>query len=303
MFTIDTTIIDFKTKDKQLFKVLFSMNSHQVANPEMSLEEARSYVFFFRDGGKFQVYIGLYFIPTDRRLFYTHSSNPFPEGALAEIEGEARNFAEDLGAMLDEIDFVRLSTAEREHWISEQEFLSGRKKQEEVQVPEKPRQPEKEQQASLPDQPVQPIAAPPAKPAEVVLPVTTVTIAGGQPQPEPPAQRQTPVEPVTAVTRTVPAAPVQPVQSADAAEEAAPVRSQTKPQKRTAAQSPAKAEEAIVETKQPVAAKAAVDDVLDEAVRAGVMKAPKAQLKKEIRTASGGIGREKEALARLLASF
>jgi hypothetical protein len=46
-----------------------------------------------------------------------------------------------------------------------------------------------------------------------------------------------------------------------------------------------------------------IDDVLDEAVRAGVVKAPTARLKKDIRTSTGSIGREKEALARLLASF
>jgi hypothetical protein len=46
-----------------------------------------------------------------------------------------------------------------------------------------------------------------------------------------------------------------------------------------------------------------VDDVLDEAVKAGVVKSPNARLKKDIVSASGIVSRGKEALARLLASF
>jgi hypothetical protein len=46
-----------------------------------------------------------------------------------------------------------------------------------------------------------------------------------------------------------------------------------------------------------------VDDLLEEAVKAGVVKAPNAKLKKDIRSANGIVSRDKEALARLLASF
>ncbi len=50
MFTIDPKITEKDLKKKRLFKVFLSMNNHQVATPETSLEEARSYVFFAREG-------------------------------------------------------------------------------------------------------------------------------------------------------------------------------------------------------------------------------------------------------------
>jgi hypothetical protein len=45
------------------------------------------------------------------------------------------------------------------------------------------------------------------------------------------------------------------------------------------------------------------EDVIQRAIKAGVVKAPKPQLKKEIHSASGIVSRDKEALARLLSSF
>jgi hypothetical protein len=35
MFTIDTNITDLKIEERSLYKVLFSVNIHQVATPEL----------------------------------------------------------------------------------------------------------------------------------------------------------------------------------------------------------------------------------------------------------------------------
>ena len=53
MFTIDQNITDLKIKERRILKILFSMNIHQVASPEMILEEARSYVLFFGERGAY----------------------------------------------------------------------------------------------------------------------------------------------------------------------------------------------------------------------------------------------------------
>jgi hypothetical protein len=45
------------------------------------------------------------------------------------------------------------------------------------------------------------------------------------------------------------------------------------------------------------------EDVIQRAIKAGVVKAPKQQLNKEIRSTNGIVSRDKEALARLLSSF
>ncbi len=56
--------------EKNLVKAFFSMNNHQIATPEMMLEDARSYIMFFREpGGKLSAYIGLQLLATGRKLF------------------------------------------------------------------------------------------------------------------------------------------------------------------------------------------------------------------------------------------
>jgi len=252
MFTVDPTITDLKAKEKSMLKVLFSMNTHQVATPEMNLEQARSYVIFCREGGgKISAYIGLHLLDTNRRLFYPHSSNPFPEEDMNAVDEEARGFAEGLGAMLDEIDISKMSAEEKNHWIDDQAIFNLKK-----QIEAKPSERTEvaasaaSEQPSVPSPPPQEVAAPAA-------PVHTTPIPSA---PEPSLQPS-----------------VQPI-----------------PPKQPAA-APTKAA-------QQVSAKLP-EDVIQRAIKAGVVKAPKAQLNKEIRSITGIVSRDKEALARLLSSF
>lgn len=193
MFTIDPKITEKDLKKKNLFKVFLSMNIHQVATPETSLEEARSYVFFAREGRNRQsAYIGLHLLQTDRKLFYAHSANPFLEEALQDVEDEARDFAEDLGAMLDEVDFAGLSETERDSWIEGQSIFS-QKKQPETAPVEQPLQ----LAPAVAVTTVQPPAAPerltpvtediraPEPPAASVQPVTRAQQPGAQEQKTP----------------------------------------------------------------------------------------------------------------------
>jgi hypothetical protein len=126
MFIVDQNIEDLKIRERNLFKVFFSMNNHQVATPEMMLEEARSYIMFFREAkDKISAFIGLHLLLTDRKLFYAHSSNPFPAEELDAVQEEALGFAEGLGAMLDELDFTRLSSGEANRWIDKQDIFKS----------------------------------------------------------------------------------------------------------------------------------------------------------------------------------
>lgn len=361
MFTIDPNITDLKVRERNVFKVLFSMNNHQVATPEGNVEEARSYVFFFRDGSKVQTYIGLYFFNTDRRMFYTNSSNPYPESHIADIEDEARAFAEDLGALLDEIDFFKLSTDEKNQWIEEQEFLSGKKQQLEpaetatssppAKPPEQPavdtapvqpaapvppsavqQQPEPLQQPVFP-QPVQQMAVPPVQqpaPVQYTIPplqqaaavqytVPPVQYQPVQVQPNAipsqqtplfdPTQQPVPVE-VPVQNEVQPAPPVvQPPLAAAPSPGAAPVRvpaakpSQQSGRQQKPATRPIDRIRVEEEAVEQVDTRQHPDDLLELAVKEGVVKAPKAQLKKDLRSPAQLVSRDKEALARLLASF
>jgi hypothetical protein len=139
MFTIDPKATEKDLKGKNIFKVLLSMNSHQVATPETSLEDARSYVFFFHEGKhRFSAYIGLHLLLTDRKLIYRYSANPFMEDELSEVENEARDFAEYLGAMMDEVDFASMSEPEQNRWIGDQGIFRTKTQPETVTATQPP---------------------------------------------------------------------------------------------------------------------------------------------------------------------
>jgi hypothetical protein len=89
MFTITPSLTDLKVKERNIYKMLYSMNSPQVATPELSVEEARCYVLFFSEGPNLSAYIGLYLPRIDRKIFYAYSSNPFPFEAAPDVEFEA----------------------------------------------------------------------------------------------------------------------------------------------------------------------------------------------------------------------
>jgi hypothetical protein len=299
MFTIDTKITDLKIRERDLFKVLFSMNVHQVATPELSAEDAKSYVFFFREGGRFLSYIGLHFLRTDRKLFYSHSENPISERELSDVESEARSFAEDMGAMLDELDLAKMSDMEKDRWIDEQGiFSSGNKEEEEKKTDEQPAAAgiDQPQPAAQPVAVIQP--APDAQhvsvPAEKAAPVPPAPA----PQPAAVMQPETPVAPVTQPPQGAPPATAEQPQVQAPAQPPAPAR----PQKKQAA--PARQPLDRTKGAVPVAGpKPSVDDVLEQAVKDGIVKAPKQPLKKDTRGSAGAVSRDKEALARLLASF
>ena len=129
MYTIDNKITDLKVKERSIFRILYSMNSHPVATPEMSVEEARCYILFFSEGPNLTSYIGLYLPRNDRKFFYAYTSNPFPFEAADEVENEARQFAEDMGFLLDEINVSGMAVEDRNHWIEDQ-YIFGYKKPE-----------------------------------------------------------------------------------------------------------------------------------------------------------------------------
>jgi hypothetical protein len=290
MFTIDPNITAVQLKEKDLYKALFSLNNHEVATPDMSLEEARSFVFFFREGkSRLSVYIGLHLIPTDRKLFYTNSANPFLEDVLPDIEDEARNFAEGLGALLDEVDFAKMSDSEKSEWIDGQSIF-GQKKEPEPAPAVPPASVEQSQPIPAAAPAPQPIAVPvpPAAPIQTVPASPAMPLPPAAPVPQPTAVPVPPASPVQAVPApepaTVPTTPESPVPDMT-----------TSGQQSVESQVPAAAPLAAAAKKR--------QDIMDKAVKAGVTKPPKQPLARELSTSTSVVSRDREALARLLTSF
>lgn len=215
MFTISPSITDLKVKERNIYKMLYSMNSPQVATPELSVEEARCYVLFFSEGPNLSAYIGLYLPRIDRKIFYAYTSNPFPFEAAPDVEFEATGFAEDMGFLLDEISVSGMPADDRNRWIEEQ-YIFGYKKpdlaEENVTITtadkvrsaltekEEAREAQaKAEQAAkaAPEKPVEP------SPAPKVEPVPHLEVPVPHPEPDQPQQQQT-------VPHAQPLPPVQP---------------------------------------------------------------------------------------------
>lgn len=176
MFNADPSITDLNIRERNIAKVLFSMNIPQVATPELSVEDAKCYIFFFRNGNRLSAFIALYLPRTDRRFYYSYSSNPFPEEAMAEVEDEARRFVEDMGFLLDELFFAGMSLDEKNRWIENQEIFSSKKPAQPVPPaqPQRPAQPVMQQAAQPADVFAQAVKAGVVKPASQAPPLGVV---------------------------------------------------------------------------------------------------------------------------------
>ncbi len=327
MFAIDHNINDLNIKEKNIAKMLFSMNSHHVATPEMTAEEARSYIIFLREaGGKLLAYVGLYFVNSDRKLFYTHSANSFPETDMADVENEARSFAEDLGAMLDELDLSKMTNEEKDQWIDQQDIFSTKKKDrpaaaEPVPVAASSEQPQpaapvesegaaEAVSAAQPGQPVPSAGGIPqteaAVPAQTAVPSQDTAPAAPAPPAAEPVLPAAPVQPPAAsLIVTTPASAVQPGPAVPGTRPMAPPR----PQPSAAVQQPKKKPAAAQPRSAPPVPERAssiyserLEEVLEQAVTTGAVSTVNAQAKKTA-SPSEVVSREKEALARLFASF
>jgi len=311
MFTIDLSIKDLKARERNMIKAFFSMNNHQVATPEMMLEEARSYIIFFRESsGKISAYIGIHLLVTGRRLFYSHSSNPFSEQEIGSVEEEARNFADGLGAMIDEVDFTKMDHQEKMRWIDTQDIFTSP-----LEKPEAPASVQPPMPAPQEPVPTQQAAPHPPSPQPQAIPETQPAPAQPAQQPAPPqVSPAQPIPPAQNIQQPVPAVPQQPAPEPPPVQEAAPAIPEPavtapEPQAKARRQKAPKKqdEEETQEERETVAPLSSAErarlEILQSAIKAGIVKAPKPTMKKDIQSATGVVSRDREALARLLTSF
>lgn len=211
MFSINETLSDLKVKERNIFKILYSMNSHPVAMPGMPSEDARCYILFFSEGPNLSAFIGLYLPRPNKKYFYSYGSNPFPFEAEKDVEEDARAFAEEMGFLLDEINVSGMVVEDRNQWIEEQ-LIFGYKS------PEAPEQAEAPAVSTVSTESVQAAAAPaaavapaPAPPAEPIAPQAYQPPYPPQQQPAPgsvPPAAPQPYQAAPPPQQVPPAAPI-----------------------------------------------------------------------------------------------
>jgi len=331
MFTIDPQITDLLVKEKNIYKVLFSMNIHQVATPEMMLEDARSYVCFFRENkGTLSAYIAIHLLMTNRSLYYSYSDNPFPYKNLDAVEEEAVAFAEILGAMLDEIDFTKITDSEKKRWIEEQEIFSQKQSPETRSVPQPDTHKKpvvSEPQVERRTLPVQPTARVIQEPHELQLtkqdqlttPVTQQDAAAVQQE----SQALTAQSSKDRLQETIEITSKQPVQTVSTPETVSHVPPASKGQKSATdykAESSQLADEVAHEGQKTMpqeqpppmqrskmqnqqSTPTQQQEILQETIKANIAKPPKKAQSRESQPITNVVRRDREAFARLLSSF
>jgi len=329
------------------------MNNHQVATPEMMLEDARSYIMFFREQkGKISSYIGLHLLLTDRRLFYAHSSNPFSAHEMDAVEEEALGFAEGLGALLDELDLSKLSSEEKSKWFDAQDIFNPKAdtertsdfqrgdaaKPETLSIREDqwPSQAEVSGKdvASQTQEAAHTDFVPPAQPGQVTtqapLPAAASAMPQSQHRPTKSSSQQQPVQSAAPVSQTQPARHDQVASDSQHAHvptnlELSVDQSSSQPrqidrssedQQQTThrlAQKPLVSSPTARREKQDnrsagpnsIISDAPKDmkEIVERGTSRGMLKVPRRSSEKEPKSATGVVSRDREALARLLASF
>jgi len=182
MFSIDQNIADLKVKERKIFKILYSMNSHPVAMPGYASEDARCYILFFSEGPNLSSFIGLYLSRVDKKFFYRYTSNPFPFEAESDVEDEARAFAEEMGFLLDEIDVSGMAAEDRNTWIEEQ-FIFGYRTPENTEAG-----PEAAEEGTAAPQEIEEVSTPAAAPVADHEPETPPVIEFLHEEEVPPSQ-------------------------------------------------------------------------------------------------------------------
>ncbi|MCI0371624.1 MAG: hypothetical protein L0214_09625 [candidate division NC10 bacterium] len=187
MFDLDPSLDRIPVSSDAIERVAWSLNLTAVAGTDFGGAEARAYaVTGAAGGGRSVCYVCLYVQSMDRAQVYRYRANPYPTTEGEAHEEEALAFLEDLGFILESIDYRGWSSQERQEWFAKQPPFHARQVPRETPpVPEEPAAAAREARAAEPAAPPEP-EAPPEMEGLLVL---ADSVEGRPPAPSP-APRQ-----------------------------------------------------------------------------------------------------------------
>ncbi|TYO98816.1 hypothetical protein EDC39_105185 [Geothermobacter ehrlichii] len=104
---------------QQVLRLEESISDAQVSVPGYPSQMARAYLCVFQTGSGLRVTVVLHLLTSNRLVFFLNSGGPLGKDDACRVLGEGMQFAESLGFMLGNLDFHRLSPAERQElWNS-----------------------------------------------------------------------------------------------------------------------------------------------------------------------------------------
>jgi len=162
MFDLDPSLDRIPVSSDAIERVAWSLNLTAVAGTDFAGAEARAYaVTGAAGGGRSVCYVCLYVQSMDRAQVYRYRANPYPTAEGEAHEEEALAFLEDLGFILESIDYRGWSSRERQEWFAKQPPFHARQAPRETPpVPEEPAAAAREAPAAGAAAPPEPEAPP-----------------------------------------------------------------------------------------------------------------------------------------------
>lgn len=121
MFDLDPSLDRIPVSSDAIERVAWSLNLTPVAGTDFAGAEARAYaIIASAGGGRSACYVCLYVSSLDRAQVYRHRANPFSSAEGEAHDEEALEFLQELGFILESIDYRGWSSGERREWFDKQ---------------------------------------------------------------------------------------------------------------------------------------------------------------------------------------
>jgi hypothetical protein len=105
---------------EDIVKVHRGMNMVKVSVGEHLSEPSEVYIATIKDEEKLSTNIIFYLIEPKVRTLYGFEGNPYVSSNRINIETEAREFVEEMGAILEDIGWESMSEEDQKSWLGQQ---------------------------------------------------------------------------------------------------------------------------------------------------------------------------------------
>jgi len=121
VFTLDSSLDRIPVSPDAIERVAWSLNLASVAGKDFAGAEARAYAVTSAEGGGRSVcYVCLYVPSLERVQVFRHEKSPFPTAEGQAHEEEALAFLEELGFILESVEYGGWRSRERQAWFDKQ---------------------------------------------------------------------------------------------------------------------------------------------------------------------------------------
>lgn len=107
-----------------IVKIYRGMNMVNVSIGDYTSEPSEVYITTSSMGEALGTYIVFYFVAHETRAIYEYGGNPYTPDERIKVESEAKEFVEEMGAILEDIGWETMSGKEKESWLKGQYLLS-----------------------------------------------------------------------------------------------------------------------------------------------------------------------------------